>query len=151
MPERKPAARATTRTPRRATGRQRRATGRPRKRVDAKLIEKLAKIMASRAEIAAIAGCSVSTLDRRFDAAIKRGNDHAKASLRRRQFECAMAGNVTMLIWLGKQWLGQADKVQTESRDLTLEKLIAAAEEDEELERSADVSRGTAQQVIDEP
>ena len=144
MPERTPAARETTRTPRRPTGR-------PRKKVDATLVEELAKIMASRAEIAAIAGCSVSTLDRRFDAAIKKGNDYAKASIRRRQFECAMAGNVTMLIWLGKQWLGQADKVQTESRDLTLEKLIAAAEEDEELERSADVSRGTAPQVIDEP
>ena len=116
MPERKPAATAT-RTPRRATGR-------PRKRVDAKLIEELAKIMASRAEIAAIAGCSVSTLDRRFDAAIKRGNDHAKASIRRRQFECAMAGNVTMLIWLGKQWLGQRDKTETTTRDLSLEEIL---------------------------
>jgi len=37
---------------------------------------------------------------------------------------------------------------RTESRDLTIEALIA---EDDELERSADVSRGTAQQVIDEP
>jgi len=37
---------------------------------------------------------------------------------------------------------------RTESLDLTIEALIA---EDEELERSADVSRGTAQQVIDEP
>ena len=95
----------------------RRATGRPRKQVDATLVEELAKIMASRAEIAAIARCSVSTLDRHFDAAIKRGNLHAKGSLRRRQFEIAMAGNVTMLIWLGKQYLGQVEKQELTGTD----------------------------------
>lgn len=30
-----------------------------------------------------------------------------KTSLRRAQFELAMKGNPTMLIWLGKQYLGQ--------------------------------------------
>ena len=33
--------------------------------------------------------------------------------LRRTQYDKALAGNVTMLIWLGKQYLGQADKVET--------------------------------------
>jgi hypothetical protein len=33
-----------------------------------------------------------------------------KAALRRRQFQSAMDGNPTMLIWLGKNWLGQTDK-----------------------------------------
>jgi hypothetical protein len=34
-----------------------------------------------------------------------------KRSLRRRQYQLATEeGNPTMLIWLGKQWLGQADK-----------------------------------------
>lgn len=32
-------------------------------------------------------------------------------SLRRKQFELALAGDRTMLIWLGKQYLGQADKM----------------------------------------
>jgi len=31
-------------------------------------------------------------------------------SLRRRQYKLAKQGNVTMMIWLGKQWLGQSDK-----------------------------------------
>jgi hypothetical protein len=30
-------------------------------------------------------------------------------SLKRKQFDMAMKGNVTMLIWLGKQTLGQRD------------------------------------------
>lgn len=32
-------------------------------------------------------------------------------SLRRKQMELALAGDRTMLIWLGKQYLGQADKM----------------------------------------
>ena len=30
-------------------------------------------------------------------------------SLRRKQMEVAMAGTPSMLIWLGKQWLGQSE------------------------------------------
>lgn len=33
------------------------------------------------------------------------------ASLRRKQFELAQAGDRTMLIWLGKQRLGQSEKL----------------------------------------
>lgn len=33
--------------------------------------------------------------------------------LRQKQYDVAMKGNVTMLIWLGKQMLGQTDKVMT--------------------------------------
>ena len=35
-----------------------------------------------------------------------------KISLRRSQFRSDIAGNVTMLIWLGKQYLEQSDKVE---------------------------------------
>jgi len=31
--------------------------------------------------------------------------------LKRKQVEVALAGNTTMLIWLGKQYLDQSDKV----------------------------------------
>lgn len=37
-----------------------------------------------------------------------------KASLRRMQWKSAEDGNTTMLIWLGKNILGQTDKVQNE-------------------------------------
>ena len=36
--------------------------------------------------------------------------EQGKASLRRMQYGAANKGNVTMQIWLGKQYLGQNDK-----------------------------------------
>ena len=41
---------------------------------------------------------------------IKKGMEQGKASLRRMQYGAANKGNVTMQIWLGKQYLGQNDK-----------------------------------------
>lgn len=37
-----------------------------------------------------------------------------RINLMKKQYDVAMSGNVTMLIWLGKQYLGQSDKVQLE-------------------------------------
>ena len=37
---------------------------------------------------------------------------NGKMSLRRKQYDQAMSGNATMLIWLGKQWLAQSDKIE---------------------------------------
>jgi hypothetical protein len=34
------------------------------------------------------------------------------ASLKRKQFQVAMRGNPALLIWLGKQYLGQSDKLE---------------------------------------
>ncbi len=33
-------------------------------------------------------------------------------TLRRKQYEAAMGGNITMMIWLGKQILRQSDKAE---------------------------------------
>ena len=41
-------------------------------------------------------------------------------SLRRMQFEKAQTGNTTMLIWLGKQMLGQKDKIETSEENTPL-------------------------------
>lgn len=68
-------------------------------------------------EIASVLGCSPDTLGRRlrergfdnFADAYKRFAGKGKASLRRLQYKSAEAGNVTMQIWLGKQWLDQSD------------------------------------------
>ena len=43
------------------------------------------------------------------------GRANACASLRRRQFEKAMGGDTTMLIYLGKQLLGQRDIIETKN------------------------------------
>lgn len=41
---------------------------------------------------------------------IKRKANNGKMSLRRAQWQAAEGGNVTMQIWLGKQWLDQKEK-----------------------------------------
>ena len=103
--------------------------GRPKKVLteDAlKLIENMARIMCTEEEIAQCLGASVDTLlnaDNKelFRTAIEKGKANGKQSLRRKQYEVAMKGNASMLIWLGKQWLGQTDKVEqtTSFEDLT--------------------------------
>lgn len=40
---------------------------------------------------------------------IKANNTNGKMSLRRMQWKSAENGNITMQIWLGKQWLGQKE------------------------------------------
>ena len=93
--------------------------GRPKKQVNAALVEELASIGCTEDEIASACDCSVSTLDRRFADVIRKGRDSAKSSIRRLQFKSANAGNVTMQIWLGKQYLGQADVSRVNLRNLS--------------------------------
>lgn len=83
---------------------------RPPLEIDADTVEKLAAIHCTMEEIASVVGCSVDTLERRFADTIKRGKDVGKTSLRRRMWEAAQKGNITMMIWLSKQVLGFADK-----------------------------------------
>ena len=96
---------------------QPRKPGRPKIQLTAsekKLIEKCGKIGATQEETAGIVGISVDTLSRHFADLYKRGTQQRNYGLRRRQFEVAMKGNVTMLIWLGKQYLGQAEGAMPE-------------------------------------
>ena len=85
--------------------------GRPPKPIDGEMIERLAALFASQEDIALIVGCSVDTLARRYADVIAKGRAHARTSLRRAQFEVAIKGNPYMLAWLGKQILGQADRL----------------------------------------
>jgi len=96
------------------------ARGRPRIKIDYKQVEQLAAMQCTDEEIAAVLGVERSTIKRRkkdddeFCTAYKKGKERGKASLRRMQFKVAEGGNATMLIWLGKQYLGQSDKTQQE-------------------------------------
>lgn len=89
--------------------------GRPEKIIDYAVIERAAGIGCTKDEIAALLGIARSTLyehmekDPEIQAAIERGADRGKVKLRRFQWKGAEAGNPTMLIWLGKQLLGQRD------------------------------------------
>jgi hypothetical protein len=94
-----------------------RKTGRPPVKLDLAQIEELAAIHCTREEIAGVIGVTARSL-RRFQeradvaGAIERGQLRGKASLRRQQWKAAQAGNSTMLIWLGKQILGQKDRFE---------------------------------------
>jgi hypothetical protein len=63
----------------------------------------------------AVLGVSVDTLARRkrddpeFVEALETGKAKGRATLRRLQWQCAEAGSNTMMIWLGKNTLGQRD------------------------------------------
>jgi biotin operon repressor len=83
---------------------------RPRKKIDKEQIKKLAQIGCSGDEIASVVGCSRDLIYKRFSTVLKEGHEHRNASIRRQQYALAMKGHPTMLIWLGKQFLGQRDK-----------------------------------------
>ena len=91
--------------------------GRPRKPVafDPSQVEKLARIGCTGDEIASVLRVSRDTLDRNYAEVLKRGRDSLRVSLRRKQVQQAMKGDRTMLIWLGKQLLGQRDQQHIEA------------------------------------
>jgi len=90
---------------------------RPLKEIDEGLVENLARIHCTHEEIAAVVGCSTDTLVRRFADLIEQGRQQGKTSLRRKQFEVAMSGDRAMLIWLGKQFLGQTERQEITGAD----------------------------------
>lgn len=84
--------------------------GRPKLVIDEKQVYQLAAINCSLEEMGLILKCDPKTLTSRFSSVIKEGRANGCMSLKRKQFDLAMKGNVTMLIWLGKQTLGQRDQ-----------------------------------------
>lgn len=90
--------------------------GRPKIPIDYATVEKLAGIMCTQEEIAAYFEIDVSTLkrDAKFCTTYKNAMEKGKMSFRRQQYKAAEAGNTTMLIWLGKQYLGQRDRNDTQ-------------------------------------
>lgn len=98
--------------------------GRPRKEIDWKRLDDII-IWASQEYCAEQLNISVDTLARAIrerygmgfaDYKSKR-REPLKINLLVKQYEVAMRGNVAMLIWLGKQHLGQADKVEQKSNE----------------------------------
>ena len=103
--------------------------GRPKIKINWALVDNMCAILCTEEEIAGVLNISVDTLARRckdeydctFAEYYKKNSASGKMSLRRMQYNRAMGtkddkgqfnndGSVTMLIWLGKQWLNQADK-----------------------------------------
>lgn len=102
---------------------------RPRIEIDEENFRKLCGLQCTLTEIASFFGCSEDTIERwckrelklSFADAFKKYSASGKISLRRWQFKMA-EHNVSMAIFLGKNWLGQTDKVEqtiTEVEDLS--------------------------------
>ena len=72
-------------------------------------VYKLAAIGCSDSEIARWFDIADNTLKYNFSEIIAKGRDDLKNSLRRAQIKLALSGNAVMLIWLGKNLLGQSD------------------------------------------
>lgn len=83
--------------------------GRDQVPVPAQDVFKLAAIGCKDSEIADWFGVDANTLRYNFSVELLKGRETLKQSLRRKQVEVAMAGNVVMLIFLGKNLLGQSD------------------------------------------
>lgn len=98
--------------------------GRPFKTIDWKKVEKMCHAQCTEREIAATIGVDVNTLSaairRTFSQTFADFSEYFAAkrivglqSLRSKQYQLAIKGDRTMLIWLGKQHLSQRDKMES--------------------------------------
>lgn len=112
--------------------------GRPKKNLSSKdwaSVDYMCMIHCTGEEIAGVLGMDYDTLNRNskefkgmpISEYIKQHQNGGKMSLRRAQWKAAESGNVSMLIWLGKQWLGQREQqeVQISHDDDTIKEMEA--------------------------
>lgn len=83
--------------------------------IDETVIEKLAGYGLKYVDIAEIHGCDPKTIKDKYQAPYERGRANMRQKLRQKQLEEAENGNSALLIWLGKQYLGQSDKLSEDS------------------------------------
>ena len=82
--------------------------------IDTNEVEKLAGYGCTNIEIADFFGCSSDLIEKSYSEFLRKGRANLKKRLRKAQLDTALSGNSTMLIWLGKQMLGQVDKQEIE-------------------------------------
>lgn len=107
------------------------------KHVDPEQFEKLCEIQCTLREISGWFGISEDTLERwclrhyklKFADVFNQKRQKGIISIRRMQFQNALKGNTALLIWLGKQYLGQTEKIEEKSESLN-KIIISEAEKD---------------------
>jgi len=122
-----------------------RKNGRPRAKIDWNMVGEMCEIQCTGVEIAKVLGIHYDTIANTckrdhgvtFSEWSDEKREFGRTSLRRKQFRAAVTdGNITMMIWLGKQWLGQKDKQElsggldntttvTDLRDMSKDELKA--------------------------
>ena len=92
--------------------------GAPKKyKIDTEQVQNLARFGCSDIEIADFYGCHSSLIGKSYSKFTTKGRAEKKLRLRQLQWKSAEAGNVTMQIWLGKQYLDQKDKQELTGKD----------------------------------
>lgn len=92
--------------------------------IDGEEVRKLACLGATRIEIANFYGVSRETIRRHFSDEVIKGHEDMKLNLRRAQYKNAIErGSNTMLIWLGKQMLGQTEKQEVDHNHVMVDLL----------------------------
>lgn len=102
--------------------------GRPRKELDWELLDEYLYMQCTLEEVSERFNISPRTLRQRvkerYGASYQEYSEKKRkgglVSLRRAQFKAALSGNVSMLIWLGKQFLGQKDKSEEERTPIVI-------------------------------
>lgn len=92
---------------------------RPKKEIDKEQFEKLCGLQCTKEEVCYFFDLTDKTLERwckdtygeGFSDVFRKKREVGKISLRRAQYETALKGNASLLIWLGKQYLGQSENV----------------------------------------
>ena len=80
------------------------------KDIDKELVWRLASMMCTIKEIANVIGITETQVNRKFGDLIEKGRSEGRKALRRAQFDKAVIDrDPRMLIFLGKQYLGQKD------------------------------------------
>lgn len=110
--------------------------GRPKKVIDKNQFESMCEIQCTKEEMCNILDVDEKTLTRwckevygeGFSEIYKKKSQAGKMSLRRAQFQMAQT-NTTMAIWLGKQYLGQTDKNETQYANNVKVKIVNDLEE----------------------
>jgi hypothetical protein len=125
--------------------------GRPLLPIDGAIVRKLAARFMSGREIATILGCDESVIRDRFPAELAFGRECGKKRLRSKQIELALKGNVAMLIFLGKQYLGQTDKAVIETTERPFDPVEAYSKDPELMQEALELERKAyaASQIVD--
>lgn len=97
-----------------------RPVGRPPKEFDPESFEKLCTIQCTKLEICAFFDTTDKTLENwvqrhygeNFSEVFEKKRGYGNIALRRKQYTKALAGNTALLIFLGKNRLGQSDKME---------------------------------------
>ena len=98
--------------------------GRQRVVIDPLRLDELIRIGCRDNELAEAFGVSEAVLQRKFRSHISKKRGEIRASLRAKQVDLALAGDRTMLIWLGKNMIGQSDRADITSDGEALKVIV---------------------------